>query len=89
MSYEFAGSLFRTERDLAVAIVAEFVSASGRNPRDRVEEYLADWTGLLAEMHCMWQFNVGQRDALTYYVDGARIGPGDVLAALYRDEDEK
>jgi hypothetical protein len=57
MSYEFGGTLYRTSKDLATAIVATFVSAGGKNDREQVEEYLADWQGLLEEMHREWQFD--------------------------------
>jgi hypothetical protein len=83
MSYAFASTLYRTEKEMAVAIVAEFISAGGRNNREEVEEYLEDWTGTLAEMRAEWDLTEEQEKALRYYVDEGRIGPDDVLRYLY------
>lgn len=83
MSYEFASTLYRTEKDMAVAIVAEWASAGGSNSREEVVEALDDMPGLLAEMRKAWDFTDEQEEALVFYADEGRIGPGDVLVRLY------
>lgn len=85
---EFAGTLFDTEKEMVIAMVAEWVSAGGSNSRAEVIEYLGDWSGLLAELRKAWELSEDQEELLHWYADEQRINASDVLERLYDDEDD-
>lgn len=83
MSFQFASTLYRTEKAMVIGMIAEWTSAGGSNSAAEVAEYLEDWTGNIAEMRKGWEITEEQEEAIVYYAEEGRIGPADIMLALY------
>jgi hypothetical protein len=60
-SLEFQSTLFRTERDMLDAIAREWLSASGANDRETMQEFLAEHEDEMFAAECITNWGLDQR----------------------------